>query len=131
MTGTPEQGADLPAVADVRPWLPARDFARSLAFYTAVGWEQVWADDGLALLELGGARAMLQDFYVREWAETSMLTVEVADARAWPERIAAILAVDDFGGARGAEPAHEDWGATVTYVWDPSGVLLHFAQFDA
>ena len=26
---------------------------------------------------------------------------------------------------------YEPYGALVTYVWDPSGVLLHLAQWDA
>jgi hypothetical protein len=59
-----------------------------------------------------------------------MLTIVVADATAWFERASAVLADRRFGDARVAEPKVEDWGATVTYVWDPCGVLLHFTQFD-
>ena len=33
--------------------------------------------------------------------------------------------------ARVAEPQQQDWGALVTYVWDPCGVLLHFTQLTA
>ena len=40
-----------------------------------------------------------------------------------------MLAGGAFGDARVAEPKLEDWGATVTYVWDPCGVLLHFTEF--
>jgi hypothetical protein len=29
-----------------------------------------------------------------------------------------------------AAPKQEPYGACVTYVWDPSGVLLHLAQWD-
>lgn len=120
------------AVDDVRPFVPAQDFGMSKAFYERLGWTTLWTDDdGLALLELGDARIMLQNYYVREWAENFMLTVSVADAAAWYEYISAALAGGDFGDARVAEPKHEDWGATVTYVWDPCGVLLHFTQFDS
>ena len=35
----------------------------------------------------------------------------------------------EFGDARVAPPQQQDWGAIVTYVWDPCGVLLHFTQF--
>lgn len=117
-------------VEDVRPFVPAQDFARSKAFYEALGWTTVWTDEeGLALMELGGHHVMLQNFYVQEWAENFMLTIAVRDASAWHRRAAAVLASGEFGAARVAEPKEEDW-ATVTYVWDPSGVLLHFAQFD-
>ena len=127
MTHDPD---DRLAVEDVRTFVPAREFARSKAFYEALGWTTIWTDDdGLALMELGGHRFMLQDHYVRAWAENFMLTIVVADAAAWYERVSGVLAGGRFGDARVAEPKDEDWGATVTYVWDPCGVLLHFTQF--
>ncbi len=119
------------AVTDVRPFVPAEDFQRSLAFYTALGWTTLWSDGGgLALLSLGGRQIMLQDFYVKDWAENSMLVVEVADAAAWHRHVERCLAEGDFGNARVAEPQQQDWGALVTYVWDPCGVLLHFTQLN-
>ena len=34
-----------------------------------------------------------------------------------------------FGGPpRVNPPKEEDYGALVTYIWDPAGVLLHMAQ---
>ena len=118
------------AVLDVRTFVPARELSRSKAFYEALGWATVWSHDGLALMELAGHRFMLQDHYVKDWAENSMLTVVVASAEAWHDRISRVLTEGDFGDARVAEPKPEDWGATVTYAWDPCGVLLHFTQFD-
>lgn len=118
-------------VLDVRPFVPASDFQRSLAFYTALGWTTLWTDgEGLALLSLGGHQFMLQDFYVKEWAENSMLVVEVADARAWHAHIERVLASGEFGEARVTPPEHQPWGALVAYLWDPCGVLLHIAQLD-
>lgn len=73
---------------------------------------------------------MLQNYYVREWAENWMLVVEVASASDWYDHVVEVLANGDYGDARVAPPKHEDYGATVTYVWDPCGVLLHFTQWD-
>jgi len=120
------------AVDDVRAFVPAKDFARSKAFYEALGWSPIWTDDaGLALMELSGHRFMLQDHYVKQWAENFMLTIVVSDATAWFGHVARALASGEYGNARVAEPRVEDWGATVTYVWDPCGVLLHFTQFSS
>ena len=128
---TTAEGDDRFAVHDVRTFVPAADFARSVAFYEALGWTTAWTTGGgLALMELGGYRFMLQDLFVKDWAENFMLTIVVSDARAWYERAVDVLARGDFGNARVAEPKAEPWGATVTYVWDPCGVLLHFTQFD-
>jgi hypothetical protein len=116
-------------VTDVRPFVPAEDFQQSLAFYTALGWTTLRTDgEGLALLSLGGRQIMLQNFYVKDWAENSMLVIEVADAVAWYRHVDQVLADGDFGNARVADPKQQDWGALVTYVWDPCGVLLHFTQ---
>jgi hypothetical protein len=120
------------AVEDVRAFVPARDFALSKAFYESIGWSTEWTDgDGLALMELGGHRFMLQNFYVKEWAENFMLTIVVANATAWFQRVSNALSSGTYGSARAAEPKVEAWGALVTYVWDPSGVLLHFTQWAA
>jgi hypothetical protein len=121
-----------PHATDVRVWIPARDFAMSHAFYDALGWTTAWTDgEGLAQLELAGHRFMLQDFYVKQWANNSMITVDVADATAWFEHATTVIANGSFGEARVAPPKVEDFGATVTFVWDPSGVLLHFTQWTA
>lgn len=116
-------------VTDVRPFIPAEDFQQSLAFYTALGWTTHWTDgEGLALLSIGDRQIMLQNYYVKEWAENSMLVVEVPDATAWYEHVTSALAAGNFGNARVTAPEQQDWGALVTYVWDPCGVLLHFTQ---
>ncbi|GAB5518642.1 MAG: VOC family protein [Rhodothermales bacterium] len=99
----------------------------SLAFYQAFGWALNWRHSGLAELELAGSRFLLQDFYAKEWAENWMLYVEVDDARAWHMHAESVIA-GAFETARMQPPKQEGYGALVTYVWDPSGVLLHFAQ---
>ncbi len=120
------------AIDDIRTFVPAQDFNQSKAFYEVLGWTTVWADDdGLALMELGGYRFMLQDYYVQQWAENFMLTIVVADAKAWYERVIGVIEHGDYSAARAAAPKVEAWGATVTYVWDPCGVLLHFTQFNS
>ena len=81
------------AVEDVRTFVPAMDFARSKAFYEAIGWSTIRTDgEGLALMDLAGHRFMLQDYYVKQWAENFMLAIIVSDAAAWFERVSSVLA---------------------------------------
>jgi hypothetical protein len=114
----------------LRPFVPARDFTLSKDFYAALGCTLEWADDRLALFNLGGSRFYLQRHYVREWAENCMLHIAVQDAARCFADIAALTASGRFPGARVAAPRREPYGAWVTYVWDPCGVLLHLAQWD-
>ncbi|WP_338764762.1 hypothetical protein [Massilia sp. METH4] len=116
-------------VGDVRPFVGAADFALSKAFYAALGWAVEYDDDKLALLANGGHRFYLQDYYSKEWVDNTMLHVTVADAHGAHEQVRALLATGRFPGARVAPPKRESYGALVTYVWDPAGVLLHLAQW--
>ena len=117
-------------VTDVRPFIGAKDFDISRAFYEALGWTTDYLDDQLALMTNGAHRFYLQRYYQKDWLENTMLHITVADAAACHAQIAAVLASGAYGEARVAPPKHEDYGALVTYVWDPAGVLLHLAQWD-
>lgn len=116
-------------ISDVRPFIPAQDFAVSKAFYEALGWNITWSDENLALLESGKYSFYLQAYYVKDWAENTMLHLTVQDARACYAQIKPVIDSGLYPGARVSEPKQEPYGALVTYVWDPAGVLLHLAQW--
>ncbi len=116
-------------ISDVRPFISARDFAVSKTFYEALGWKVGWADEKLALLENGGHSFYLQAHYVKDWAENTMLHLTVQDAQACYAQIKPVIDSGRYPGARVSEPRLEPYGALVTYVWDPAGVLLHLVQW--
>lgn len=102
----------------------------SKAFYESLGWTLKWGDDDLALLEVADQRFYLQNYYAKEWAENFMLHVTVADAQASYDHVVSLVDSKRFPGVRVGGPKQEPYGALVTYVWDPSGVLLHLAQWN-
>lgn len=116
--------------SDLRTFVPAKDFALSKDFYSALGCALEWSDESLALFNLAGSRFYLQRYYVKEWAENSMLHISVQDAARCFSDITGLVESGRFPSARVAAPKREPYGALVTYVWDPSGVLLHLAQWD-
>lgn len=118
-----------PHATDLRPFIPAKDYALSRRFYAALGWTEGYADANLALLERGDMRFYLQAYYQKEWAENTMLHLTVDDAAAWHALAEQVLASGAFPGARVNPPAEQPYGALVTHLIDPSGVLLHFAQW--
>ena len=115
-------------VTDVKVFVPAKKFEVSLAFYQALGWETVGLHEGLAELQIGDHRFFLQAYYKRAWANNFMFYINVEDAQAWYEHVEKVLAEGDYGKARAKPPKKQSHGDIVTHVWDPSGVLLHFAQ---
>ena len=114
---------------DIRAFIPAKDFESSLDFYVSLGFSLAWSDANLALLEMANQRFYLQRYYVKDWADNSMLHLTVADADHCYRKVSEMLADGRFPEARVAQPKQESYGALVTYVWDPCGVLLHLAQW--
>ena len=118
-------------VSDIKTFVPAKSFETSFSFYIALGWRPTWQaeDNSLAVMELGDHRFYLQNYFQKDWAENCMLHITVDDAQAWFEHANTVISSSRFNGSRIRKPQREPYGAVVTYVWDPSGVLLHFAQF--
>jgi uncharacterized glyoxalase superfamily protein PhnB len=123
-----EQGPQTLRAEGLKVFVPAKDFELSKRFYAALGFARNWESDGLAELELGGSRALLQNYFEPGWAANFMIHIEVPDADAWARHANAVLSDGVFPGARIEGPRTEPWGYRVTYVHDPSGVLLRFSQ---
>jgi catechol 2,3-dioxygenase-like lactoylglutathione lyase family enzyme len=117
-----------PAAQALEVFVPAKDFARSKRFYEALGWRLDWEEGDVAQLELAGVRFLLQNLFEPIWASCFAIDIRVPDADAWARHARAVLAAGDFPGTKVEGPREESWGFRVAYVWDPSGVLLHFAE---
>lgn len=119
------------AATNLRPFVPARDFGLSKRFYAALGWDTRDVGPGLALVTIAaGQQFYLQDFHVPAFTENTTLHVTVEDAADWHAHVAAALEAGRFPTARVQPPRRQDYGATVVFVHDPSGVLLHLCQWD-
>ena len=116
-------------VADLRAFVPSSDMDTSKAFYTALGWKVRYDDGHLALLENGDSRFYLNDQFPESYSKHFRLHLLVEDAQAWFDHVCAVRAADDrFSAVLIEPPQHQDYGAIVTFVHDPSGVLLDFSQ---
>jgi catechol 2,3-dioxygenase-like lactoylglutathione lyase family enzyme len=120
----------MPTIVDQRIFLPTRDLAQSIDFYSRMGWQARFRDDNLALMELGASRVFLQKYYQKEWAENTMIHLVVDDAVRWHDMAQRVKQEGGFEEVKIRAPQREDYGALVTHVIDPAGVLLHFAQMD-
>jgi hypothetical protein len=114
-----------------RPFLPAREFETSLRFYETIGFEAHPLGETLAELSLGTHAFLLQGYYVKEWAENTVMHVLVEDVYAWWRHIDSLALTRQFDVSPPGPPRVEPWGLTVAYLFDPSGVLWHFAQATA
>ena len=128
---TDRQAHDGPGVPSgtelARPFLPARDFDRSRAFYEALGFEKQ-LDGEVAIFAAGSGGFILQRHFHEQWAANCMMQLMVDDLDAWWRHIEALDLPARFGVPAPRAPAMQPWGLRVAYVVDPAGVLWHIAQ---
>ena len=109
-----------------RPFVPAKDFAISKAFYEALGSTKL-LDSDVAIFGIGATSFILQQFYVEEHAGNFMMQLMVDDLDAWWTRIESLDLVSRFGVRPPTAPALQPWGLRISYLVDPAGVLWHVA----
>jgi catechol 2,3-dioxygenase-like lactoylglutathione lyase family enzyme len=112
----------------LRPFVPAKDFEVSKAFYQALGFAVTLQDDQIAILKLGSFSFILTKFYTPEAAENMMLQLMVRNVETWWARVTDADLVAKFGAKPPRAPAMQPWGMKVGFLFDPSGVLWHVAE---
>jgi len=112
----------------LRPFVPAKDFEISKQFYADLGFQIEPLGKDLALISFGEHSFLLQNYYVAQCAENFAMHALVTDLDGWWKRIASLDLASRFAVPSPKAPRLESWGLNVAYVFDPSGVLWHFAE---
>lgn len=115
-------------VISLRPFVPARDFAQSQAFYAALGFRITRAEADVAFIKTGSFSFILQNFYQPDLAGNFMMQLMVRDLTAWWADADPAAVAARFAAPAPKPPAPQPWGLTVGYITDPSGVLWHIAE---
>jgi len=115
-------------VIDLKPFVPAEDFALSQQFYADLGFRTQWADENTAELRLGSFGFLLQNFYVEQYAANFMMHLMVEDGDIWWQHIEAVGFREKYPRIVIKPPTLQPWGLRVLYLSDPSGVLWHIAD---
>lgn len=112
----------------LRPFIGAKDFETSRSFYRDLGFEEVVLDANMSVFKTGQLAFYLQNAYVKDWVDNTMLFLEVDDvARYWNE-LQALDLPSKYTGVRLTPIRVEQWGREC-FLHDPSGVLWHFGEF--
>lgn len=115
------------ATVEIKAFVPARDFARSKQFYSALGFEIPWSDRDLAYVRLGPCSFLLQNFHVPEHTANFQMHLLVERVDDWHARIVADGIAQAFGVSVG-EPEDRPWGMRDFTLFDPSCVLWRIAH---
>jgi catechol 2,3-dioxygenase-like lactoylglutathione lyase family enzyme len=112
----------------IRPFIGAKNFEESRAFYRDWGFEEISLGHNMSVFRTEGCSFYLQDAYVKDWIDNTMIFLEVDDvARYWNELVTLNL-TDKYKTARISPIKHHDWGREC-FVHDPSGILWHIGEF--
>jgi len=112
----------------IRPFIGAKDFKLSRLFYQELGFQESVLEPKMSYFKWDGMGFYLQDAYVKDWIDNTMIFVEVEDVdQFWKDLISLDLA-KKFNNVKLTPIRDYDWGREC-FLHDPSGILWHFGQF--
>ena len=112
----------------IRPFIGAQNYTVSRAFYRDLGFAEVVLNPSMSLFKTASIAFYLQDAYVKDWIDNTMVFVEVEDVAQQYQDLLALDLPSKYPGVRLLPIRVERWGKEC-FLHDPSGVLWHFGQF--
>lgn len=113
----------------IRPFIGARDFQLSRQFYADLGFHESEVAPNMSLFRVNDKLGFyLQDAYVPDWINNSMLFLEVGDVNRHYEELQHLGLHHKYTGAKLSPVVYNDWGKEC-FLHDPSGILWHFGEF--
>ncbi len=112
----------------IRPFIGAKDFELSRRFYKDLGFQETILFPNMSLFKTGELGFYLQDAYVKDWIDNTMVFLEVKNVEQYWNELLALDLPAKYKDVRLIPVKNYEWGSEC-FVQDPSGVLWHFGEF--
>lgn len=112
----------------IRPFVGAKNFDLSRSFYRDLGFEEVVISPVMSLFKINDLGFYLQNGYVKDWVDNTMVFIEVDDADRYFKELSALNLKEKYENVR-LTPVRTDYWGKECFVHDPSGILWHFGEF--
>jgi len=112
----------------IRPFIGSKNFELSRSFYRALGFEEVTLGPSMSVFKMGDTAFYLQDYYLKDWVDNTMVFMEVQDVTQFYKELLALNLTATYEDARLVPIKTLDWGSEC-FLHDPSGILWHFGEF--
>lgn len=113
----------------IRIFIGAKNYQESIAFYKALGYTVIEVGPTMCSIKVNEHLSFyLQDAYVKNWIENSMIFLEVDNLEKCEQDLKGRKLEEKFAGVRISSIKNNDWGREL-FMHDPSGVLWHFGTF--
>ena len=115
-------------VKSIRPFIGAKDFEISRNFYRDLGFEETTLGNQMSVFRADKISFHLQNAYVKDWVDNTMIFIEVDDVSKYYEELKALNLTSKYKNVKLTPIRTEDWGKEC-FLHDPSGILWHFGEF--
>lgn len=112
----------------IRPFIGSKDFNLSRRFYSDLGFTERILSKNMSVFESGNLSFYLQDAYVKDWIDNTMIFMEVADVERLYTDLMDLDLPSRYKNVKVKPIVYLDWGSEC-FVHDPSGNLWHFGTF--
>lgn len=112
----------------IRPFIGSSNFLTSRNFYTDLGFEEIILSNNMSYFKNETIGFYLQDAYVKDWVDNTMIFVEVENVEEFWRKISDLNLTAKYENVRLVPIKNSDWGKEC-FLHDPSGILWHFGAF--
>ncbi|WP_411275576.1 glyoxalase [Daejeonella sp.] len=113
----------------IRPFVGAKNFDTSRNFYKDIGFQETVLFPTMSLFKSDNLGFYLQDAYVKDWVDNTMIFLEVNDVYQFFELLQEQQLETKYPGVKLKPVRQYDWGREC-FLHDPSGILWHFGEFN-
>lgn len=114
----------------ISTFIGAKDYKVSRQFYTDLGFEELIISEKMSYFRIGDFGFYLQDYYVKDWIDNSMVFLEVDDAHRYYQELKSLHLVEKYEHVKLSKVVTNDWGDEC-FLHDPAGILWHFGHFNS
>jgi hypothetical protein len=113
----------------IRGFIGAKNFNESRSFYKELGFEESMISKDMSYFRVTDKLGFyLQNAYVKDWVDNSMIFLEVDNVNRYWNELQALGLDRKFKNVRLTPIREESWGKEC-FLHDPSGILWHFGEF--
>lgn len=112
----------------IRAFIGTPNFDLCKSFYRELGFEEVPLGRMSYFRINADLGFYLQDAYVKDWVDNTMLFLEVTEVKIALKELKAKSLEQRYPGVRLSEIHNQDWGSEF-FLHDPAGVLWHIGSF--
>jgi len=115
-------------IKSIRPFIGSKNFEISRSFYQDLGFKESILAPNFSYFESEGIGFYLQDYYVEDWIDNTMLFLEVEDVNQFWGAILDLDLLTKYKNVKLVPVREMEWGKEC-FVHDPAGILWHIGEF--